>query len=533
MAAQIASISRSPVSVVITTYNHSHFLGEAIESVLAQTVPAAEIIVVDDGSDDDPPSVVSRYEGVRLVKIANAGLAAARNVGLNLTTARFVIFLDADDRLTPRAIEAGLACMAANPGAAFVYGAHRRIDAAGQPTGPASLHRVSSRGFLDLLQDNVVAMHATALYDRERLVEVGAFDASLRRSEDYDVFLRIASLYRIACHDAVVADYRWHGSNMSANAVEMLVWSLRVHERHRPRRSDADAWQAWRQGRRRWKQTYANFAWRDRPGISRRDKWTQRVRIARMAPASSPMAVVRQLVRKLLPQPLLDRIRRARGQLEGPPPGRVDMGDLTRLQPISRDFGFDRGTPIDRYYIEKFLARHASDIRGRVLEVGDDSYSARYGTGAISRQDVVHVSPDAPGATIIGDLSQPGLLEAGAFDCMIVAQTLHLIYPVADAVRELHGGLKPGGVLLATVPGISPIDRGEWGQSWFWSLTARSAERLFAEVFGEDHVTIEVQGNVFAATAFLHGLALEEINADWLEYTDPAMPVTISIRAVR
>ena len=533
MAAPNALKVRPRVAVVITTYNHSHFLGEAIASVLDQTRVADQIIVVDDGSDDDPPSVVSRFPGVSLVKTTNGGLASARNVGLNLTDADYVTFLDADDRLTPRAIEAGLACMAANPGAAFVYGAHRRIDAGGRPLGPASLHRASSRGFLDLLKANVVAMHATALYDRERLVEVGAFDASLRRSEDYDVFLRMASLYRIACHDTVVADYRWHGSNMSADAVEMLVWSLRVHDRHRPDRSDADAWQAWRQGRRLWKRTYANFAWRDRPGVGGLAKWAERARIARMAPASLPMAAARQLARKLLPQSVMDRIRRSRGETPGPPLGGVDMGDLTRLVPISRDFGFDRGTPIDRHYIAGFLARHASDVRGRVLEVGDATYSRRFGAGAISRQDVIHVDPGAPDATIVGDLAQAGLLEADAFDCMIIAQTLHLIYPIADAVRELHRALRADGVLLATVPGISPIDRGEWGGSWYWSLTRQSAERLFADAFGADRITVEVHGNVFAATAFLHGLAVEEINPDWLEYVDPAMPVTISVRAVK
>lgn len=211
--------------------------------------------------------------------------------------------------------------------------------------------------------------------------------------------------------------------------------------------------------------------------------------------------------------------------------GSVRFGDLARTKPISRQYGFDRGRPIDRIYVEKFLAECSKDIKGRVLEVGAPTYSRRFGSG-ITKQDVLHVRNE-PGATIVGDLSTPGLLPVGAFDCIILTQTLHLVYDMSAAVRELNAALAPGGVLLVTVPGVSAVDRGEWGDSWCWSLTAQSARRLFADVFGPENVTVESHGNVYAATCFLHGLAAEEAEGDWLAEHDPAYPVTIAVRARR
>jgi SAM-dependent methyltransferase len=209
----------------------------------------------------------------------------------------------------------------------------------------------------------------------------------------------------------------------------------------------------------------------------------------------------------------------------------VRLGDIGGVQPVSDDFGFDRGTPIDRHYIEHFLQSHAADIAGRALEVGDDAYCRRFGAQRITRQDVLHVSADNPAATLVGDLSQPGTLPGAAFDVLVITQTLHLVFDVAAAVAELHRALKPGGVLLLTVPGISRVDRGQWGADWYWSLTPAAATRLFGNVFGAGNVQVESHGNVYAATAFLQGLALEESDRAKLAVHDPCFPVIVAVRA--
>jgi len=197
------------------------------------------------------------------------------------------------------------------------------------------------------------------------------------------------------------------------------------------------------------------------------------------------------------------------------------------------DFGFDRGTPIDRGYIEAFLQANAAKIRGRVLEIGDDGYSRQFGGSAITRQDILHVHPGNPLATIVGDLSDPAVLPEAAFDCVILTQTIHLIFDLPAAMRQIHRALRPGGVVLITVPGITPVDRKEWGSIWYWSLTPAALKRLLVETFPGGSFEEMAFGNLYAATAFLHGAGLEEVNRNKLAPYDPAFPVIVAACAQR
>jgi SAM-dependent methyltransferase len=221
-----------------------------------------------------------------------------------------------------------------------------------------------------------------------------------------------------------------------------------------------------------------------------------------------------------------------------PPVGWARFGGLRRLAPVSRQFGFDRGLPVDRYYIEDFLSRHggadeygAGDIRGRVLEVGGDIYTKRWGI-SVETVDVLHADDTNPQATMVGDLSRGDGIPSDAFDCVICAQTLHVIYDVRAAISTLHRALAPGGVLLATIPGITQAcrpDRDLWGD--YWRFTSRSVRLLFEEVFPADCVRLESYGNVLAATAFLQGLASEELKSEELTTRDPDYEVLIAVRA--
>lgn len=216
-----------------------------------------------------------------------------------------------------------------------------------------------------------------------------------------------------------------------------------------------------------------------------------------------------------------------------PPVGAVRFGSLRRVTPVSRHFGYDRGDPIDRYYIEAFLERHASDIRGRVVEIGDDSYTRRFGGDRVTQSDVLHVSADNPRATIVADLADGDIIPSNTFDCVILTQTLHLIYDMRSALRTTHRILRPGGACLATVPGISQVDCGEWRDTWFWSLTGSAAQRLFRDAFPDGTVSVETHGNVLASCAFLEGLASRELTTAELDYNDPSFPIVVAVRAVR
>jgi Methyltransferase domain len=241
------------------------------------------------------------------------------------------------------------------------------------------------------------------------------------------------------------------------------------------------------------------------------------------------------VTRRSLPAPMYHWLKaKWRSKAYDPPTGWVSFGNLRRTAPINRHWGWERGQPVDRYYIEQFLFHHAHDVRGRVLEVGDDSYTRRFGSEQIHTVDVLHVTEGNPKATFIGDLANNAdHIPSDVFDCVILTQTLQLIYDVPAALKTLHRILKPGGVLLATVPGISQIGDKEWGEYWCWSFTPLSVRRLFEDTFRVADVKAESRGNVLAAIAFLHGLASQELREDELDYNDPAYPVTITVRAVK
>lgn len=210
---------------------------------------------------------------------------------------------------------------------------------------------------------------------------------------------------------------------------------------------------------------------------------------------------------------------------------RARFGNLRRLTPFSRNWGQDRGRPVDRYYIESFLSDHQHDVRGHVLEIGDDAYTRKFGRDQVTRSDVLHVEPGYPGATIIADLTSAENIEDETFDCIILTQTLQLIYDIPAAIRTLKRIVRPGGVVLATVPGITHSGDVNWHKSWFWSMTPASAQRLFESEFGPEHVSVRSHGNVLAAMAFLYGLADHELTRAELNYADPAYIVTIGVRA--
>lgn len=214
--------------------------------------------------------------------------------------------------------------------------------------------------------------------------------------------------------------------------------------------------------------------------------------------------------------------------------GRVDLGDLDRVTPISRDWGFDRGTPIDRFYIERFMDAHSADIRGRVLEVADNAYTRRFGGDRVERSDVLHPGPGNPRATVIADLAKPAPALERQFDCIICTQTLQFVFEVGNAVMQLHHWLKPGGVLLASVPGISQISREDMEQTGdYWRFTGASVRNLFAAGFGEQAIDVDVSGNVLAATGLLHGIAAEEFDSSSLLEADPQFQMLMTVRAVR
>jgi SAM-dependent methyltransferase len=240
------------------------------------------------------------------------------------------------------------------------------------------------------------------------------------------------------------------------------------------------------------------------------------------------------IAQKVLPAPIHRWLgEQLKGNQYRPPVGMVDLGSLRRVTPISEAWGFDRGLPVDRYYIENFLALQSGDIQGRVLEIGDATYTRRFGGDRVTQIDIFHAVEGNPEATIIGDLTDAKQIPSNTFDCIILTSTLQLIYEVRSALETIHRILKPGGVVLVTVPGITQLCDAQWKKSWYWNYTTLSIQRLFEEVFPASNLQITTHGNVLAATAFLQGLASEELDRQELDYQDSNYEITITVRAIK
>lgn len=204
---------------------------------------------------------------------------------------------------------------------------------------------------------------------------------------------------------------------------------------------------------------------------------------------------------------------------------------LHSIGPVSRSFGEDRGTPIDRYYIDKFLGEKQSLITGTVLEIADSKYSRKFGQN-VSSFEVLHVDQTNPNTTIIGDLTMPEGLPENKIDCFICTQTINFIYNYTDALRGAHRLLKPGGYLLATLAGpsqVSRYDMDRWGD--YWRFTTLSAMKMMEAVFGKGNVEIDYYGNCLSAISLLRGIAAEEITAQELDIKDADYELIITVVA--
>lgn len=206
------------------------------------------------------------------------------------------------------------------------------------------------------------------------------------------------------------------------------------------------------------------------------------------------------------------------------------LGSLRSTKPLSDGWGFDRGRPVDRYYIDSFLEGHRKDIHGRVLEILNSDYTRRFGS-RIDQADILDIDPTNRQATVVADLAAADSISAASFDCFILTQTLQLIYDMKSAIAHSHRILRPSGVLLVTIPAVSRL-AGE-GYTDYWRFTPASCARLFGEIFGPDQVTLTAYGNVLSAIAFLEGMASEELSQRELDVIDERYPVLLAIRAVK
>jgi glycosyltransferase involved in cell wall biosynthesis len=245
------------VSVVIPCYGQAHLLTDAIESALAQTHRNVEVIVVDDGSPDSTAEVVARYPGVRCVRQENRLVAEARNAGFRASSGEYVLFLDADDRLRPNAVESHLFCFTEHPQVGFVVGDIDHIALDGSYAGSPRWPVLESNHYEELLKVNHVANNLAVMFRRSVIERVGGFNTIYYPADDYELLLRAARLFPSAHHRNVVASYRRYPGSLSRRGATFLRAMNQVMQSQRNAiNGDRRLLKACRQGELYWRDYY-------------------------------------------------------------------------------------------------------------------------------------------------------------------------------------------------------------------------------------------------------------------------------------
>jgi glycosyltransferase involved in cell wall biosynthesis len=532
-----ATLSATPlVSVVAIFLNGERFLDEAIRSVIAQTYPHWELLLVDDGSSDGSSAIARGYaerESGRVRYLEhpghrNLGMSASRNLGLREARGEYLALLDADDVWLPEKLERQVAILEAYPEVALLFGAPLYWS------GWTGRSEDSERDYVIDLK-----LPANRVYDPPALL-LSFLQGAAPPPCPSDVLVRRAAALSVGgFEDQFTGMYEDQAFVSKLLLRAPAFASGQTWDRYRQHPDSCYAVSKATGGREAARQYFLKWfrQYLQGQGLSRGPVWeTVDAELRRFGLVSRAVERARRLARATLPAGVRSWIG-ARVPGLGTPPGtqRVRFGTLRRITPVSRRFGWDRGgLPVDRYYIERFLQQHARDIAGHLLEVRDDAYTRRFGGTNVTRSDVLHPTADNEKATIVADLTSADHIPSNTFDCILLTQVLPFILDVPAAVRTLHRILRPGGVVLASVPGISHIvryDMDRWGD--YWRFTSLSARRLFECGFPQGDVRVEAHGNVLAATAFLQGLSSRDLRPDELDYRDPDYEVLITVRAVK
>ena len=438
--------------------------------------------------------------GYHVHRVPTTSPGAALNAGLHDATADFMVALEAGDELEPSAVATIEALFEASPDAALALVGMRLLG-----PGLSSTVTVPCEATREALAAEPDAAHTSTPFRRIELERVGAFDESVAGLEAADAALRLL---------------RAGGVGLSAS--DGLV-RRRVELRHA--RPDL------RIGR---LGILGEFLGRHADLLTADPAAVLRKREDRIRALGARYRAVRDTREARLQEMAELREANAKALSSLSEAGRgIDFGDLHRTSPWSRNWGYERGVPVDRYYIERFLQAHAEDIHGRVLEVQEADYTRRFGADRVSQSDVLDLEASNVRANVIGDLRDAPNIPDETYDCIILTQTLHVIDDMERVVAECARILKPGGVLLATFPAASRVCLEYGCDGDFWRLTAAGARRLFESAFAAEALAIEAHGNVLATTAFLYGLGLDELRTTDLEVDDPFNPTLVTVRAGR
>jgi peptidoglycan/xylan/chitin deacetylase (PgdA/CDA1 family)/glycosyltransferase involved in cell wall biosynthesis len=492
------------VSIIAMAIGPERLVARALESALSQTAPQCELVVVHDRPDDESARLrLLSLIGEREVRFVAAGAmtpGAARNIGVHHSRGPWFAVVDGGEALPADYLVTAQQALARHPNVSFAvawgtppYVGSEDPASVVEPVDPARL----AAGPWNY-GSTIVAQRSA--FDRQ-----GGFDDTLPDLVEWDLLLTFTRAGASGVALPVQLSRHWQDDVRLRELVRpnrYLPAMRSIVKKHRP---DFDRFlpsvlvERERTARRLWQH--------ERELVARRDR--ARAELTRM----------------------LDEVSRLRAELAQHGRRTLEFEDLRRLTPISRNWGLDRGLPIDRHYIHAFMTAHALDVRGHTLEMLDSELAHQYGGDRIEQCDVLDIDPGNHRATIVADLRVADQLPSETYDCFILTQTIHLIDDMPRALAAAYRVLKPGGVLLATLPSASmvAVEYGRRGDHW--RVTEAGARALCEPVFGASNVETRARGNVLTITAFLYGLSCDDLDPQELDADDPAYPLLVTVRA--
>ncbi len=498
-------MSASIAAIVVAT-GPERIVDRAIAAAARQDAADLELVIVHDRPDETRVRQCIELAGLtRCSFVPGSDLmpGALRNAGVRASTAPYFAIFDGSEEPDPPYLRHVREALDAAPRAGFSATPVGDSIAAALATDVD--HRTAD---LPLILASPWSIASTGLIRRASFDRCGGFDESLPDLVEWDCFLTLAENGEpgILVTPTLLARHSTDDARMrqSLRADRHLPAVRRILAKHR---TSFDA--------------HAASLLCDRDRTARAIWQRERELVGRRDKTRADLSVV------------TEELERLRSALAAHSRNTLEWGDLERTTPFSRNWGLDRGCPIDRHYIHAFMARHAADVRGTVLEVLDSGMTTLYGGDRVRRADVLDIDPGNSRATVVADLRAANNVLSNTYDCFILTQTLHLLDDLAAAIRHAHRILKPGGVLLATFPCASMVSSEYGSRGDHWRVTEAGARRLLSSAFGEANLDVATHGNVRAITAFLYGFAVEEIDRSALDINDPDYPLLVTVRAVK
>lgn len=576
------------VSIIIPFYNSEQFLKDAIESVLEQTYNHWELLLIDDGSTDNSTEIALDYSNKHPERIyylqhdehKNKGACASRNLGIKHSKGKYIALLDSDDIWLPGKLEDQVGIISKDKTIDVIFGLSEYWYSWSNDSNQTEKNRIPELGvepniiyepysLLNILfpLGEVFAPCPSVLLMTKEIVErIGGFEESFTGMyQFYEDQVFLSKLYvnaRIYPVGKCWIKYRIHPDSCSSKVKEvgmhhrvklhyfywlkeylndngfknestLAIVNANLSELKSKIENDVNNWKQIADNRKKEIDKLKKQIAVLKKKSSKNDNRNQIVKYKNLNDLS-PSKIGKQATR-LVDQYLLPSVynfsKVIKSSIFSVIGNNEDPFSKARLiNPVSKQWGWDRGMPIDRYYIEKFLRQNSECIKGDVLEINDNKYTKKFGREDVLKSEVLDIDENNKDATIIADLQKTDNLESNRFDCIILTQTLQLTYDYDSVIANCKKILKDNGVLLATFPGITKILINK-PFKWYWSFSNDSAVKVFSKYFKPEKLKIDIYGNVLSASAFLYGLSAEELKANELNYHDPHYEVIIAVKA--